>query len=272
MSSQMSRAETSSIRASMQPRRPAGVGKIEKARDPRNALIRLLPYLNPYKVTMIIVFGCVVIYTLLGLVGPYLMGVAIDRFITPQQPEGLGLIALLMLVTYLFNNLFQALSGWIMAAVSQRALKDMRRDLFAHLQRLPISFFDRNPAGELMSRMTNDIDAINQAVSQNVTTLVASVLSMAGIVVAMFVLNVWLALASVLVVPIMFWFTEFVARYTRQGFRELQKHLGALNGVMEEAISGQKVVKAFRRNDAVVAAFRQHNGEVFKAAVYANSY
>ncbi|HTP10330.1 MAG TPA: ABC transporter ATP-binding protein, partial [Anaerolineae bacterium] len=226
MSSQPSRSETASIRASMGPRRPAGVGKIEKARDPRNALIRLLPYLKPYTVALIIVLVCVVIYTLLGLAGPYLMGVAIDRFITPKQAEGLGLIALLMLVTYFFNNLFQAVSGWIMAAVSQRALKDMRRDLFAHLQRLPISFFDRNPAGELMSRMTNDIDAINQAVSQNVVTLVASGLSLVGILIAMFILNAWLALATLLVVPIMLWFTEFVARYTRRGFRDLQKQLG----------------------------------------------
>jgi ATP-binding cassette subfamily B protein len=190
----------------------------------------------------------------------------------PKQADGLGLIALLMLVTYFFNNLFQAVSGWLMAAVSQRALKDMRRDLFAHLQRLPISFFDRHPAGELMSRMTNDIDAINQAVSQNVTSLLASVLSLAGILIAMFVLDKWLALAAVLVVPIMLGFTEFVARYTRRGFRDLQKQLGGMNSVMEEAISGQKVVKAFRRNDSVVEAFREHNQAVYKAGVYANSY
>ncbi len=272
MSSQPSHNDTASIRASMGPRRPAGVGKIEKARDPRNALLRLLPYLKPFKVLLIIVFVCVVIYTLLGLAGPYLMGVAIDRFITPKQTAGLIPIALLMLATYLFNNLFQALSGWLMAAVSQRALKDMRRDLFAHLQRLPIKFFDRNPAGELMSRMTNDIDAINQAVSQNVTSLLASVLSLAGILIAMFVLDKWLALASLLVVPIMLWFTNFVAQYTRRGFRDLQKQLGEMNGVMEEAISGQKVVKAFRRNDSVIEAFRERNQAVFKAGVYANSY
>jgi ATP-binding cassette, subfamily B, multidrug efflux pump len=271
MSTQPSRADTSSIRASMQ-RRPAGVGKIEKARDPRNALIRLLPYLSPYKVLMIIVFVCVVIYTLLGLVGPFLMGVAIDRFIIPKQLAGLAMISLVMLVTYALNNLFQAIAGWLMAAVSQRALKDMRRDLFTHLQRLPISFFDRQPAGELMSRMTNDIDVINQAVSQNVTALLASVLTLVGILVAMFLLDRWLALASVLVVPIMFGFTNFVARYTRRGFRDLQKHLGEMNGVMEEAISGQKVVKAFRRNESVVAAFRERNQAVYKAGVYANSY
>src|SRR5512139_376026 len=272
MSTPPSREETSSVRASMGPRRPAGVGRIEKARDPRNALIRLLPYLQPFKVTMIIVFACVVLYTLLGLVGPYLMGVAIDTFITPKQPDGLGLIALLMLVTYFFNNVFRTLADWLMASISQRALKDMRRDLFAHLQRLPISFFDRHPAGELMSRMTNDIDVINQAVSQNVTALLASVLSLVGILIAMFVLNGWLALASVLVVPIMLWFTNFVARYTRRGFRDLQKQLGGMNSVMEEAISGQKVVKAFRNNESVVEAFREHNQAVYQAGVYANSY
>ncbi len=213
-----------------------------------------------------------VIYTLLGLVGPYLMGVAIDRFIIPKQLAGLGAISLLMLVTYALNNLFQAIAGWLMAGVSQRALKDMRGDLFAHLQRLPISFFDRQPAGELMSRMTNDIDVINQAVSQNVTALLASVLTLVGILIAMFVLDAWLALSALLVVPIMFWFTNFVARYTRRGFRDLQKHLGEMNGVMEEAISGQKVVKAFRRNESVVAAFRERNQAVYKAGVYANSY
>jgi len=272
MSTQSGSRDTSNIRAVMQPRRPAAVGKIEKAKDPRRALARLVAYLGRYKAAMVMVLVFVLIYTVLGLFGPYLMGVAIDRFISTKQVAGLARIAAWMLAAYLLNNLFQAISNRIMAAVSQRALQQMRRDLFAHLQTLPLAFFDRNPAGELMSRLTNDIDAINQAVSQNVTSLIASVLSMAGILIAMFVLDRWLALASVLVVPIMFWFTNFVAVYTRRGFQGLQKHLGELNGVMEESISGQRVVNAFRRNDTVVAAFRRSNQEVFKAGIYANTY
>ena len=259
------------FRSSIQ-RRPADPGKIEKARDPRNALTRLLPYLKPYKPVLIFVLGLVLLYTVLGLIGPYLMGVAIDKFIATKNAAGLVKISVAMLVVYLLNNLFQAISAWLMSDVSQRALKQLRKDLFGHLQRLPISFFDNNPAGELMSRLTNDIDAINQAVSQNITALLASVLSLVGILIAMFVLDKWLALASVLVVPIMLWFTEFVAKYTRRGFRELQKHLGQMNGVMEEAISGQKVVKAFRRNESAIAAFRKSNQEVFRAGVSANSY
>jgi ATP-binding cassette subfamily B protein len=245
---------------------------IEKAQNPRSALVRLLPYLSAFKAGLVVVLILVVIYTVLGLIGPYLMGVAIDRFIAAKAAAGLARIAAWMLTVYLLNNLFQAVANWVMAGISQRALKQVRKDLFQHLQTLPLSFFDRNPAGELMSRLTNDIDAINQAVSQNVISLLASVLSMVGILAAMFVLDRWLALASLLVVPIMFGFTEFVARYTRKGFQRLQRHLGQLNAVMEESISGQKVVKAFRRNESVIAAFRQRNQEVYEAGIYANTY
>ena len=259
------------FRAGMQ-RRPADPGKIEKARDPRDALTRLVPYLKPFMATLILVLLFVLVYTVLGLIGPYLMGRAIDQFIATKDAAGLVQISIWMLVVYVSNNLFQAVAGWLMSDVSQRALKKLRKDLFTHLQRLPIGFFDKNPAGELMSRLTNDIDAINQAVSQNVTALLASVLSLVGILIAMFVLDKWLALASLLVVPIMFWFTEFVARYTRRGFRDLQKGLGQLNGVMEESISGQKVVKAFRRNESVLTDFRKYNQAVFTAGVSANSY
>ena len=262
----------SDARTSMQPRRPADIGKIEKAKNPNGALTRLLPYLGRFRLSLIGVIVCVVIYSLLGLAGPYLMGRVIDQHIVPKRVDGLLQIVLLMMTVYVLGNLIQAISGWVMAAVSQRALKALRTDLFAHLQSMPIQFFDRHPAGELMSRLTNDIDAINQAVSQNVTTLLASVLSMVGILITMFALDVWLALASLLVVPIMLWFTNFVARYTRKGFRDLQKQLGGLTGIMEEAISGQRVIKAFRRNGSVIDAFRERNNVVFAAGVYANSY
>ena len=260
------------LRSRMQPRPAMRPTVIERARDPRSALARLVHYLRPFRLALSFVFLLVLGYTLLGLVGPYLMGVAIDRHISVGRADGLATIALWMLAAYLFNNLFQALANWAMAGISQRALKRLRTDLFQRLQVLPLSFFDRHAAGELMSRLTNDIDAINQAVSQNVIALMASLLSMVGIISAMFALNAWLALASVVVLPVMFWFAEFVARYTRKGFRRLQKDLGGLNAVMEESISGVRVIKAFRRSEAVVAEFRRHNEEVYHAGIYAHSY
>jgi ATP-binding cassette subfamily B multidrug efflux pump len=272
MSDRTASRVSSDLRSRMQSRGPGRPATFEKAQDPRQALVRLLEYLKPYKLALAMVITFILIYTLLGLLGPYLMGVAIDRFIIGNDPTGLSRIALLMLAAYLLNNLFQAVASWIIARISQLALKQIRRDLFQHLQTLSLSFFDTHPAGGLMSRLTNDIDAINQAVSQNVISLLASVLSLIGILIAMFVLNAWLALATLLVVPIMLWFAEFVAKYTRKGFRELQKNLGGLNTVTEESISGQKVIKAFRKNDSVIEAFRQQNQAVYQAGIYANTY
>ncbi|HSQ27886.1 MAG TPA: ABC transporter ATP-binding protein [Anaerolineales bacterium] len=267
-----SEPQAGDYRARMLRRGPGRPGKIEKAANPRRAMLRLLPYLSAYKAVLMVVFVLILVATGLGLLGPYLMGLAIDRYIAGRDPAGLVRISIWILVIFLTGNASELASNWLMARVSQDALKRLRQNMFDHMQTLTLSFFDRNPAGELMSRLTNDIEAINQAVSQNVVSLFASVLSLVGILAAMFILNFWLALASVFVVPLMFWFTNFIARYTRKGFRELQKQLGEMNSVMEEAISGQRVIKAFRRSDAVIEAFQHQNQLVYKASVYANSY
>ena len=258
------------MRGAMRP--GAHFGNLARAKDPRGTLTRLAAYFGELRAGLVVVGACIVVYTLLGLVGPYLMGLALDRYIAARDPSGLARVAGLMLAAFLANNVFQGGSSWLMASISQRALKKLRRDLFQHLQTLPMDFFERNPSGELMSRLTNDIDAVNQAVAQNITSLLASVLSMVGIIVAMFVLDRWLALASLLVVPIMIGFTRWVAVFTRKGFKELQKHLGQLNGVMEESIGGQKIVTVFRRNASVIEAFRAENENVYRAGIQANTY
>lgn len=260
------------VRAAIQPGGPGAVRSMARAKDPRGALRRLAGYFAEARRRLFFAFGCVVVYTLLGLLGPYLMGVAIDRAIGRHDASLLPRIGLWMLGAYLLANGFQAAAGLAMASVSQRALKRLRAELFGHLQTLPLEFFERTTPGELMSRLTNDIDAIDQAAGQNVTLLFASVLSMVGIVVAMFVLDRWLALASLFVVPLMLAFTRSIAVFTRKGFQGLQKQLGRLNGVMEEAISGQRVITIFRRNDAVLSTFRARNEEVFGAGVKANTY
>ena len=272
MSAGSSKNESGDYRTQMMRRGPATPGTIEQARDPRQALLRLLPLLRPFWRTLILVLLLVLVSTGLGLAGPYLLGRAIDGYIATGDAAGLARIALWMLGVFLAGNLADVFSGWLVAAVSQKALQRLRGDLFGHIQTLPLRFFDTQPAGELMSRLTNDIEAINTAVSQNVVALLASTLSLVGILVAMFVLDFWLALASVIVAPIMFWFTNFVARYTRRGFRDLQLNLGRLNGMMEEAISGQRVIHMFGRSDDVAARFRAFNEDVYRSGVSANTY
>jgi ATP-binding cassette subfamily B protein len=144
----------------MRPVGHAGFGNIARAKDPRGTLTRLASYFGDFRLRLYVVAACIVIYTMLGLVGPYLMGVALDRFIATRDAVGLGRIGVFMIAAFLSNNAFQAVSSWLMAGISQRALKRLRRELFQHLQTLPMDFFERNPSGELMSRLTNDIDAI----------------------------------------------------------------------------------------------------------------
>ena len=257
---------------SMLQRRRGQPGRIEKAKNPRKAFSRLAACLLPFRASLALVALLVLAFSVLSLLGPRLLGLAIDRAIAQRDIRLLPGYAAAMLAAYLFANLLQLLANWLMAGISQRALGRLRGELFCHLQRLPMASLDAQPSGSLMSRLTNDIDAIHQAVSQNLIALLSSALTMAGIIVAMFLLNPWLATASLIVVPLIAWFSTFIARYTRKGFRELQGKLGDISGIVEEAFSGQKLINAFGRRDAVVERFRAANEAVHDSAVRANSY
>ncbi|MBM4464932.1 MAG: ABC transporter ATP-binding protein [Chloroflexi bacterium] len=246
--------------------------RIEKARDVRGTLRRLLATLRPYKWVLVVVFVLVVVSTLLDLLAPFLMGLAIDQFITAGDLAGLLHIALLMLAADLGAWLTRAGQSVVMARVSQRAMRVLRRDLFEHLQTLSLSFFDRHPHGELMSRLTNDLDAISRVLAQNVTELFSGLLTLAGILVMMFAINFWLALGSMIVFPFMMWLVGFVGQRTRGGFREYQLRIGQLNGKLEEMFSGQRVIAAFGQEASTLADFDAANEVVRRVGVHAHTY
>ena len=258
--------------------RMMGGGRIEKARDVRGAALRLFNYLSPYRWRLVIISLLVVASTLLGLAGPYLLGQAIDVVADAMSPGQtldrglLGYYVLLMALTYLGTWVAQSSEGIIMASISQRALRQLRRDLFEHLQTLSLSFFDRRPTGELMSRLTNDIDTINRVLSMSVTQMISGLLTLVGIVVMMFLLNVWLALGSLIVLPLMVLLTLAVGRRTRGGFRDLQARLGDLNAIMEETVGGQRVVVAFGQQDAATRRFEAANIAARDVAIKAQTF
>ncbi len=247
-------------------------GRYEKAKNARSALRRLFNYLLPFKKRFAIILTLVVLSTILSLAGPYFVSVAIDDYIITGAITGLLNTLFLLLGIYIANWVCQVGQGWLVAPISQKALRKIRLDLFTHLQDLSLSFHDRRPSGELMSRLTNDIDAINQALSTNFVTLVASILSMGGILVTMLLINVWLALASLLVLPIQVLVTFFIGKRTFQGFRSLQGQLGTLNSNIEETISGQKVITAFGQEEKTILEFNRLNHEVRNASINALSY
>jgi len=247
-------------------------GKIEKARDVRVTLRRLLVTLRPYKWALVTVFILVVVNTILDLLAPFLMGVAIDEFIIASDLTGLQRIVLLMLGAYAGAWLAKVGQSVIMARVSQKAMRTLRYDLFEHLQTLSLSFFDRHPHGELMSRLTNDMDAISRVLAQNVTELFTGLLTLVGILVMMFAINFWLALGSMIVFPLMMWLVGFVGKRTRRGFREYQMRIGQLNGQLEEMFSGQRVIVAFGQEATTLADFDVANEKVRQVGVRAQTY
>ena len=254
---------------------PGGRGrgaKIEKARDMRGTLRRLLATLRPYRRVLAIMSTLVVVSTVLDLLAPFLMGVAIDKFITADDLAGLQRIILLMSGAYLGAWLTRIGQGIIMARVSQESIRSLRRDLFEHLQTLSLSFFDRHPHGELMSRLTNDMDAISRVLAQNVTELFTGLLTFVGILVMMFALNFWLALGSMIVFPLMMWMVGFVGKRTRSGFRNYQMRVGQLNGQLEEMFSGQRVIVAFGQEGTALADFDAANEMVRKVGTHAQTY
>ncbi len=256
------------------PGRGPGMGgaRIEKAHDVRGTLRRVLGYLRPYRVHFVIVFALALVATGLALLGPFLMGRAIDGAIHGQDPALLLRIVLLMLGSYLGAWGCRYAENLILARATQKAMRTLRRDLFSHLQTLSLRFFDARPHGETMSRLTNDMDAINRVLSQNILQLFTGSLTLVGILVMMFALNPLLALGSLVAFPLMLGLVGWVGKRTRTGFREYQKRLGEMNGVLEETYSGQRVILAFGQGEAVVRAFDASNALVRAAGIRAQSY
>jgi len=248
------------------------MGAIEKAKDTRGALKRLLMYLSDYRAHLAVIALLTALSSLLSLAGPYLIGVAIDKNILAGDVDGLLRISLTLAGVYLFSALVSMASGWVMAIISQRSLRRLRKELFEHIQTLSLSFFDKRLAGDLMSRLTNDVDSIGTAISQNVTQLISSSITLVGIVVMMFSLNVWLALASLIVFPFMVVLTVVVGKRTRSGFRDLMVNIGMLNSVMQETIAGQRVVIAFEQQESVNRKFTSTNDTVKDVSIRANTY
>ena len=245
---------------------------IEKAKDVRGTLGRLLSYLGAYRLHITAVAAFTVVSTLLSLAGPYLQGLAIDRYVIEGDAAGLVRLMTLLAGTYIASAAMSMVSGWIMATVSQRSLKKLRKELFEHMQTLSLSFFDKRPAGDLMSRLTNDIDAIAAALAQNVTQLIRNAITLVGIMVMMFSLNTWLALASLIVFPLMVVLTAMVSGRTRSSFRDLQMNMGKLNSVMQETITGQRAVIAFGQQESVNRKFTAANTKVKELGIKAMTY
>jgi len=225
----------------------------------RTLLLRLLTYLRPYKAAVAVSFLLIVVMAGLDLAGPYLTKVAIDRYIRQGDAEGLHSVAALYLLTLLLAFVVRFGQVMILQMTGQRVMFDMRRAIYGHLQSLHVGFFDRNPVGRLMTRVTTDVDAVNELFTSGVVTVFGDLFTLLGIMGVMLFMNWKLALVTFAVIPLFFAVTNWFRRGSRQSFREVRKWIARINAFLQENLTGMSVVQLFRREDRNADAFAAIN-------------
>lgn len=231
---------------------------VVKPKNFTGTLKRLWFYIGKEKNTLLFIFLFIIADSLLTLLGPYLIGISIDTmsnssgFVNFGKLELMVMILILVYITSGFLNFFQ---GWLMAGVSQQIVMNLRKTLFAKLQVLPIAFFDIHSHGELMSRLSNDIDNVSSTISQSTTQLLSGFITIIGSLVMMVILSPFLTVVNLITALLVLLLARVIASQTSKLFKEQQVQLGSLNGLIEETISGIEVVKAFNHEEKVIAEF-----------------
>jgi ATP-binding cassette subfamily B protein len=260
--------------------------QLGKAYDSR-LMRRLLGYLRPYQVQVYIALAAIILKSIADVLGPYLTKVAIDkylsnhhtsslldRYLSTEPMRGIGQIALIFLVLQLFSFAFEYAQTYLMQWVGQKAMFDMRAELFRHLQRLHIAFFDKNPVGRLVTRVTSDVDALNEMFTSGVVSIVEDIFVLSGIMFVMLRMNWRLALIVFAVLPIIFWATMIFRRVVREAYRKIRVAIARINSYLQEHISGIVVLQLFNRERRSYEKFEEINRthmDAFKDAIVAHA-
>jgi ATP-binding cassette subfamily B protein len=234
-------------------------------------LRRLLGYLRPHLPAVAASFALIVAQSGVDLVAPYLTKVAIDRHIARGDAPGLARVAGLYLLALAVGFLVRFGQTYIMQMAGQRIMQDMRRVIFAHLQRLHVGYFDRNPVGRLMTRVTTDVDAVNELFTAGVVTVFGDLFALVGIMAVMLALDWRLALVTFAVIPLFFAVTNWFRKGARQSFRETRRWVARINGFLQESLSGMSVVQLFRReerNRETFAGINRRHADANMSAIF----
>lgn len=244
-------------------------GPAEKPKDQKGTIRRIWSYLKNQRIGMISAVIFVIFSTLLGLLGPLLIGFIIDEYILKEDLSGTVRMTLLLAGIYIVGALFTWLQTFIMIRVSQKTIRQLRQHLFEKFQSLPLSFFDKRQQGDLMSRMTNDIENLNAALSQSVIQIISTVLNVVGTAIAMFFLNWVLAIVTLMVIPFILWSTKKIIKSSSKNYKERQRDLGNLNGFIEETISNSNITTIFGKEEQTIAQFKAANERLRTSALKA---
>jgi len=236
-------------------------------KDPKSTLFRILSYIGSRKYLLLIVLIFSALTTLITVMGTKLNGSVVDKYIVVGDMKGLYKICIVLIVMYALSSLTTFIQNRLMISIAQGTVTEIRKDLFVKMQRLPLKYFDTNSSGDIMSRLTNDVDNISTTLSQSITEFIAGIINIIGMLIAMLLLSPLLTLVGLISTPIMFLVTKFVMKRTQPFFIKRQRILGDLNGYIEEMISGQKSILLFGQEENVEEEFEKKNKELTRSAI-----
>ncbi len=246
-------------------------GVDEKPQDSIKVATKLLSYLKPYTKQIILSMVMVLLSAATQGAGPFITGKAIDQYISKGDANGLAILMVLLLVVYALGSITARWQTLLLANAGQNVLADLRVKVFKHIESLSLQYLEGNQAGELMSRLVNDIDALNNFISQSLSQMIGSLFALVGIGVAMVAINWKLGLVVMIMVPILLLVTNWFSKIAKRAFKKTRETIGDVSANIEEQISGVKVAQAFNRTDENIRAFAERNAANRDANINANT-
>ena len=251
---------------------PHGMMPGEKARDFGGTMKTLISYLRPHGIAVSVVFLFAIASTVFSIVSPTILGDATDEVVKGlMSPAGIDFSALLdililLIVLYALSFLFSTIQGYIMAGVSQKVTYELRRAMSEKMDRLPLKYFDSKTHGEIQSRVVNDIETVNQTLSQSLTQIITSITMIIGILIMMIRINLLMTITALIVLPLSMLVIRLIIGKTQRHFKAQQKYLGEVNSHVEEMYTGHTIVKAFNREEASEEVFDEYNEKLYESA------
>lgn len=248
----------------------------EKAKDFKGSMAKLFRYMGRYKFRFILMFVFAVAGTVFNIWGPKILGKATTELFSGLVAkvngtgginfEKIAMILLGVMILYLASSCFSFIQGFVMTGISNDVTYNLRKDISKKINRLPLNYFESRTNGEILSRVTNDVDTLQMSLNQSMTQLITSVTTIIGVLFMMLSINVWMTLAALLILPVSMVIINFVMKHSQKYFRDQQNYLGKVNGQIEENYGGHNVVKVFNKGQDVVAEFEKDNKKLYESA------
>ena len=253
-----------------------GMRPTEKAKDFKGSMGKLFRYMSRYKLRFVMVFIFAVAGTVFNIAGPKILGKAttelFNGLVAKVNGTGsinfskIGMILLWTLGLYLASACFSFIQGWIMTGISNDVTYNLRKDISKKINKLPLNYFESRTNGEILSRVTNDVDTLQMSLNQSLTQLITSVTTLIGVFIMMLSINVWMTLAALLILPVSMFIIQAVMKHSQKYFQAQQNYLGAVNGQIEENFGGHDVVRVFNKENDVLEEFEKDNKKLYESA------